>query len=119
MLYIMQWIITDIGPEIIDGELVETRIGVGRLPKEVKALIRSEPSESRPQLVKRIAQNQEFTHEFQTFCDDGHLCYSGVCQDPGDYDESLAFGPLDYAQSDVGATEMRYRKKGEQEWHVL
>jgi hypothetical protein len=115
----MQWIITKIGPEICDGHLVNTRIGVGRLPEETKRKIREAEAEHRALLVESIAQDAEFLFEFMTKCDDGHECYSGVCGDLDEADGDQAFEPLDYATADVGATEMWYRRKGETEWKQL
>lgn len=116
----MHWMITKIGPEIIDPELTRTRIGVGRLPKETRELIAAAShGAERQKLVNRIAKNPEFLFEFQTKCDDGNLMYSGVCGDLDEAYEDAAFAPLDYAMADVGATEMWYRRKGETEWKQL
>lgn len=116
----MLWMITGIGPEISDAHLVQTRIGVGKLPKETRKLIAETPDGERQKLIERIAMNSEFMFEFQLKCDDGHLMYSGVC---GDLDEACgdaAFAPLGYAEADVGATTMEYRRKGSKdEWKVL
>lgn len=115
----MKWIITKIGPEVWDETLVNTRIGVGRLTEETKRQIREAAPEARAALVEQIAQGAEFLFEFQTRCDDGHECYSGVCGDLDQADGDAAFEPLDYATADVGATEMWYRRKGETDWKQL
>jgi hypothetical protein len=116
----MYWMITGIGPEIADADLLSTRIGAGSLPAEVREMIKKADQAERLKLVERISQNSEFLFDFRTKCDDGHLMYSGVCGDLDDADESEAFAPLDYAMADVGATTMEYRRKGSKdEWKVL
>ncbi len=50
--------------------------------------------------------------------DDGGVYYEGrMTRERLDSDESRAFGPLDWAMDDAGATSMEYRENGV--WEVL
>jgi hypothetical protein len=71
----------------------------------------------KPALVERWKNECNF--EFQLLDDDGNLLYAGVCKNLDNAMQEEAFEPLDWAMDDAGATEMQYRKKGEQSWSTL
>jgi hypothetical protein len=65
------------------------------------------------------AFKESMNYEFRLYDDDGELYYEGLCKDLDQANEDAAFRPLDWAMNDVGATTMKYRKKGETEWKTL
>lgn len=56
--------------------------------------------------------------KFRLKDDDGNLCFEGVITAEWLDDEELAFHPLRFAETDVGATQMEYYQQGKG-WSVL
>ena len=57
--------------------------------------------------------DDKFIYEWQTFDDDGGLCYSGIATDE-------TFAPLDFSAADVGATYIKFRRRGSNDpWAIL
>lgn len=82
----MRWVITE---DLIEDVELHSRIGYGNFP---------------------IARKEELPYEFKLFDDDRVHYYTGRCDNPGQFDESEAFAPLDWAMNDSGCTIMQYRK---------
>jgi hypothetical protein len=70
-----------------------------------------------PALVEGFAG--ALTHDFRLLDDDGVVCFEGRLSGLDQADQEHAFEPLDFAEGDVGATRMQYRKVGEIEWRDL
>lgn len=90
----MRWVITQDHIADIDP----TREGFGNFP-----------------LAKAI----QLPYEFRLLDDDQMVYYSGRCDNPGNFDESEAFAPLDWAMDDAGCTEMQYRAGTDHAWETL
>lgn len=90
----MRWVIT----QDLIADCPPTRVGVGNFPVE-NAI--------------------QLPYEFQLLDDDKNIYYRGRCDNPGNFDESEAFQPLDFATADAGAIEMQYRAGTDHKWETL
>jgi hypothetical protein len=125
---VMQWIITKVGDAINrDGDM-NHRVGFGRIPdgsgsrRYAGHMRQLDPSLGKdplvlPALVEGFAG--ALTHDFRLLDDDGVVCFEGRLSGLDQADQEHAFEPLDFAEGDVGATRMQYRKVGEIEWRDL
>ncbi len=111
----MLWIITH--DHINTGEGEKSKAGRMRAPRELIELLRTDTPEAKESRIKAFRDDMNF--EFRLYDDDGELYYEGLCKDLDDQCEESAFGPLDWAMNDVGATTMKYRKVGHAIWQTL
>lgn len=90
----MRWVIT------VDriADCPPNRVGVGNFPLE-NAI--------------------QLPYEFRLLDADSNIYYEGRCDNPGNFDETQAFSPLDFATDDAGATEMQYRAGTDHKWETL
>lgn len=56
---------------------------------------------------------------FKLLDDDGEVYFTGKCDDPALYDESQAFGALDWAMPSFGCTTFKFYNKATKCWEVL
>lgn len=117
----MFWMITKHGPEFSTCEGNLNRFGFGKLPKTVQVESHGVLRDvNEPFYVALMSNRKLWTHEFQLLDDDKNLCYQGVCGDVTNCGGDEAFAPLDFAEADVGATIMKFRKiDTNDEWEVL
>lgn len=106
----MFWMITE---DLIPVTELPSRVGVGKLPKQLR-----QPSTPTDQEKRLWIEAQPF--EFKLLDDDGETYYLGVCGDLNEADGDQAFAPLDWAMADAGCTTMMYRQKGTKaRWETL
>ena len=111
----MHWIITK--------DLINTSVGdtnrAGYTVLHSAPEYSCDPSRAILSVSERTPIIAMMTHEFRLFDDDGELYYEGLCKDVDQQESRSAFEPLDWAEVDVGATRMDYRKIGATEWVTL
>lgn len=111
----MKWIIT--ADHINTGEGEKSRVDFKRAGRDWIERFRASDDLTKALMLGTF--KADMTHEFRLYDDDDNLYYEGLCLDLDNQDGDSALQPLDWAYSDVGATRMDYRKKGDTEWSTL
>lgn len=111
----MHWIITKDLINTASGD--KSRLNYKCAPRGWIKEFKEAHDDVKTKMVQRF--KEEMNYEFRLFDDDGVLYYEGLCKDLENADQDEAFAPLDWAMADVGATTMKYRKKGAAIWETL
>lgn len=62
--------------------------------------------------VQESEEPPRMPQQFRLLDDDGEVYYEGVCSSLSAVDGDTAFGPLDWAASHAGCTQMQYLENG-------